>query len=506
MKTVAKIDPEKEYENAKKLIEMASRQVLGNSDASALDASVDNLITAARVLMEREERRRGSGNPPAKDPKPKGRKEGESREESKKLPSQKFPNLEILEQIIAPEVIPTCSCCGKGMKESGLFDVTEKLEIIPKRFYILRNKRVKFNCSNCHGSMVNTPPVPSIVPTSNYGDSLIIDVALNKYCDLLPIERYVAIAARGGLDGELPAQSLIGLTHHFANFLMAVYDKIKLEVQSTLILMGDETPHKMLEGDEKKNWYLWGFFANQACYYEVHNTRSGDVVFNFLKEAKAEYLLSDGYAGYSKAVREINQQFNKKIIEVHCNAHAYRYFEEASITWKEESQVFLELYGEIYELEKKRKELQGKITSTEQLEFRKKMVPLFEQIKNKCEEQKKNAMPESGLIKAFNYFLNHYNGLTICTNNISVPLDNNLAERELRSPVVGRKTWFGTHSKRGALTNAVLFSIVSSCKMNNINPRNYFPWIVERIHKKENIMTPFEYAQYLASQPPPSTG
>mgnify|MGYP001577545597 FL=1 len=504
MKTVAKINPEEEYETAKKLIELASKQVLDGNNLTTLGSSVDNLITAARVLMDREERRRGHPSPP-KDHKPKGRQKGDEREEAKKLPSKRFPNLEIEEQIILPATTPSCTCCGKEMKKSGLCDITEKLELIPKRYYIKRFIRPKFNCSHCHGSMINTPAEPSIVPLSNYGDSLIIDVALSKFLDLIPIERYAEMALRSGLFGELPAQSLIGLTHHCANFLTVIYDKIKLEVQASLLLMGDETPHKMLEGDDTKNWYLWGFFSTHGCYFETHNTRSGDIVFGFLKNAKTEYLLSDGYTGYAKAVRMIKEQFGKIIVEIHCNAHAYRYFEDASITWKEESEIFLKIYGEIYKLEQERKEVQGTASSEDQLEFRKKMLPLFEQIKSKCEEMLKNVMPESGLMKALKYFLNHYDGLTVCTTNIAIPLDNNLPERELRSPVVGRKTWLGTHSKRGALTTAVLFSIVSSCKINNINPRHYFPWIVGRLHRGEIAMTPFEYAQSLIP-PPPSSG
>lgn len=74
MKTVAKINPEQEYENAKKLIEQATWT--DPSKASELDSSVDNLITAARVLMEREERRRGVKKVPKKN-KAKGRKKGE---------------------------------------------------------------------------------------------------------------------------------------------------------------------------------------------------------------------------------------------------------------------------------------------------------------------------------------------------------------------------------------------------------------------------------------------
>jgi len=499
MKTVVKIDPEKEYENAKKLIELATKQRLDTVAAGSLDSSVDNLITAARVLMEREEIRRGRKHEPPKETvKPKGRHKGEEREESKKLPSERFPNLEIKEDIISPEHPPRCPCCNEIMKESGLFDISEKLEVIPKQYYIQRNKRIKFNCSHCHGGMVNTPAVPSIVPTSNYGDSVIIDAALSKYCDLIPMERYVQIASRDGLE-DLPAQSLIGLTHHLANFLFVIYEKIKMEVLSSIVLQADETPHKMLEGDDSRNWYLWGFFSPIACFFEIQNTRSGDIVYNFIKDSKAKYLVSDGYAGYGKALREVKEKLGRDIIEVHCNAHSYRYFEEASITWVEEGKPFLELYGEIYDLERQRKE-QENIPPDEQLEFRKKMIPLFEEMKTNCEKQKESAMPESAFMKSINYFLNHYPGLTICTTNIHIPLDNNLSERELRSPVVGRKTWYGTHSKRGALTAAVIFSINHSCKINNVNPRNYFPWVVNRLLKGEPVLTPHEYSKL----PPPS--
>ena len=119
MKTVAKINPEQEYENAKKLIEMASKQQLDSSNTNSLDSSVDNLITAARVLMEREERRRGHKRPPKESKPPKGRKKGDQRKETKKLPSERFPGLEVEETTITPENMPKCSCCGEDMKESG---------------------------------------------------------------------------------------------------------------------------------------------------------------------------------------------------------------------------------------------------------------------------------------------------------------------------------------------------------------------------------------------------
>ena len=81
---------------------------------------------------------------------------------------------------------------------------------------------------------------------------------------------------------------------------------------------------------------------------------------------------------------------------------------------------------------------------------------------------------------ALNYLLENFEGLTLCLEDPDVPLDNNLQERMLRSPVVGRKTWYGTHSEQGAETAAILFSIVETCKLNGVNPREYFPALIDR--------------------------
>ena len=56
--------------------------------------------------------------------------------------------------------------------------------------------------------------------------------------------------------------------------------------------------------------------------------------------------------------------------------------------------------------------------------------------------------------------------------------------------MIGRKTWYGTHSKRGAETAAILFSLVESCKLNKINPREYFQGLVSDLHNGKAAYTP----------------
>ena len=72
-------------------------------------------------------------------------------------------------------------------------------------------------------------------------------------------------------------------------------------------------------------------------------------------------------------------------------------------------------------------------------------------------------------------------------------MENSRYSRLLRSPVVGRKTECGTHSKREATTTAILFSLVESCKLNKVNPREFFKKLVQDIHDGNKPYTPREF-------------
>ena len=132
---------------------------------------------------------------------------------------------------------------------------------------------------------------------------------------------------------NLPPQSLIEGTHSLADFIKQAYVKLQNEIIVAKILHADETPHQMLEGDARSGWYLWGFSTPFTCYFEIHDTRSGDVASELLSQSKCEFLVSDVYSGYAKAVRVTNavrtQQKLVPILNIYCNAHARRYFRQA---------------------------------------------------------------------------------------------------------------------------------------------------------------------------------
>jgi len=402
------------------------------------------------------------------------------------LPSERYPNVEVMEKLVELDKAPQCACCSKDMKDSGLTENSEYLTVIPRRFYVVRQKRVIYRCSSCQEGLVTTPVIPRIKAGSSYSDEMVVDVALSKYCDLIPVERYVQMAARSGVTG-LPANSLIQGTHNLADFLDPVYKKIKDEVMSSKVLHADETPHRMLEGDEKSNWYFWGFSTDRGSYFEAHETRSGSVATNIIKDSKCEFLVSDVFSGYSKAVADSNVYRIEKnlpgIINVYCNAHARRKFVESENSFARESEFFLWCYRKIYRLEK-----------LKDFKDRREWQRLYFRVMERFGLKIMNGYSsKSSLVKGINYFLKNFEALTLFLKFEDVPIDNNSQERLMRSPVIGRKTWYGTHSKRGAETNAILFSLVESCKLNKVNPRDYFKDIVHAIHEKRDIYTPAEY-------------
>jgi hypothetical protein len=272
---------------------------------------------------------------------------------------------------------------------------------------------------------------------------------------------------------------------------MEIYRMIKAEVIAAEVLYADETPHRMLEGDKKQNWYLWGFSNETASYFECHDTRSSSVASDILMDSQCKYLVTDVYSGYNKAVSISNEQRLLKglvpIQNVYCNAHARRKFKELD---EDVGTSFVDQYQEIYKIEK---ELKG-FSNEERLHRRQALIPIFTKMRSQAETLLETVSNKSYSAQAANYFIKNFAGLTRFLYDGSVPIDNNHQERQLRNPVIGRKTWYGTHSKRGAETNAILFSIVETCKLNGVNPKTYLQQLAKDIHQKKKPYTPRQAA------------
>jgi transposase len=419
---------------------------------------------------------------------PKPKKDKKKPEKRNLQPSERYPDAIIIEQDIELDPAPPCRSCGVRLEDSGLVESVEVLSVIPKQYIIKRQNHHKYCCRKCHGDFKTSPAIPRIKPGSAYDDAIIIDVSMSKYCDLIPIERYSQMAKRSGFPG-IPPQSLIELTHYLADFLDPVYSLIREEVLKSELLYADETTHRMLEGDPKKTWFLWGFSTESASYFECHDTRSGDVASELLMSAECIFLMSDVYAGYNKATKQCNVARAERGVplleNIYCNAHARRKFKELE-EQSETCKIFVSKYENIYRELKISKELDP----IAQSESRRYIKTIFLEIYQEGTALLDSISSKSAEAQAINYFVKNFAGLTRFLDFDKLPIDNNHQERLLRKSVVGRKTWLGTHSRRGAETAAKLMTIVETCHLNRINPREYVAQVVKAMLRGQSPYTP----------------
>ena len=159
------------------------------------------------------------------------------------------------------------------------------------------------------------------------------------------------------------------------------------------------------------------------------------------------------------------------------------------IIFSDVAKLFINIYKKIYRLDTIAKAR----PPDRVLRVRRLMLPLFAQMRAKAIEAMAGYSSKSTIGKAMSYYLKNYDEFVRFITDKDLPIDNNSQERLLRNPVIGRKTWYGTHSERGAKTAAILFSLTESCKLNGINPREYFKNLVKHLHQDKPAYTPSEY-------------
>ena len=83
--------------------------------------------------------------------------------------------------------------------------------------------------------------------------------------------------------------------------------------------------------------------------------------------------------------------------------------------------------------------------------------------------------------KAINYFLKNWTPATAFLKSGALPLDNSIAERVIRSFTIGRNNWMAAGSENGARWMAILYTIISTCKLNGIDIQAYLVDVLMRL-------------------------
>ena len=109
---------------------------------------------------------------------------------------------------------------------------------------------------------------------------------------------------------------------------------------------------------------------------------------------------------------------------------------------------------------------------------------------------------------AVRYALGRWEALMRFCDDGHIETDNNAAERSLRAVVLGRKNYSFNGSAVGGERAAAIYSLISSAKLNGLNPEAYLRKVLELIadHPIKRIaeLLPWNLAPELAQDKLPA--
>jgi transposase len=378
----------------------------------------------------------------------------------KNLPTEQiYYDLEESEKICA---------CGKELHKFGE-DKLEQLDYIPAKIKRIEHIKVKYSCKFCE--IVKTAKMPKQpIPKSIATPGLLAQIITSKYVDHLPLYRQEQIYARIGID--LPRATFANWIFKCAELLEPLVVKLKLNIIKSNYVQADETTVNVLSEKEKSTNYMWVFMSEPkdtpSVVFEYNASRSGEVAANFL-QGFSGYLQTDGYIAYNALKAQQN------IIGLGCFAHVRRKFFEITKIIKNpgSAHIALKYINQLYKIERDARELN--FNYKQLYEYRQEQaIPILTEFKAWLDKTVSRVQPKSATGVAINYTLNQWASLVNYCLDGTLEIDNNAIERMIKPFALGRKNWLFSGNAKGAEASAILYSLVQTCKINNVEPYEYF--------------------------------
>ncbi|PWV44394.1 IS66 family transposase [Chitinophaga sp. S165] len=256
---------------------------------------------------------------------------------------------------------------------------------------------------------------------------------------------------------------------------------LKKVIMQSKYIKADETRLRYLNDVGKgkpSNGWLWVFLSpeHKLVLFEFNPSRGQIVPGEILKDFKG-ILQTDGLASYTAAFKN-----NDQVTMMSCLVHIRRGFKKAEASDKKLVAEVLTLFNVIYRIEAYAD--RKKFTPEQRLPLRQKYsVPFLDKIKSwLLQQQGADHLPGTPVYKAINYALGQWDRLKAFTENGNVEPDNNGVERAIRPVTIFRKNSMFAGNEHGAQRVALFYSLIESCKLNDIDPFTYLCDIYDRLH------------------------
>ena len=393
--------------------------------------------------------------------------------------------------IAAPE---QCPCCGSDDLSHLPPSVTETLEKVPARHKVIQTVRQKVACRACE--KISQPPAPfHVTPRGMFGPHFLASLVFQKYGLHQPLN-----SQRDRLESEGIPFSLSTLADQIgavAAVTRPIFLLLEAHVLAAERLHGDDTTVPLLAKYKTDIARMWDYVRNDKPF---GGPAPPGVVFYYSRNRKGEHprthlanytgiLQVDRYAGFNEMFRE--GWADKPMTRANCWAHSRRQFFELVDVAKQIkrnknaapiiSPLALEALQRIDRIFDIERDINGR-SAAERLAVRKgQIAPIVKELEQWMREQRSALSRHDPVAKAMNYLLNDWQGFTSFLDDGRICLTNNAAEREVRGIARGRKAWLFVGSDRGGERAAMMYSLIHTCRLNDVDPLAWLTDVLARI-------------------------
>jgi transposase len=405
---------------------------------------------------------------------------------------QPFPAHLPRERIIVPG--PTaCACCGSTRLAKLGEDVTETLEVVPRQWKVVQHVREKFTCRDCE--KISQAPAPfHVLPRGFAGPSLLAMILFEKYGQHQPLNRQSERYTREGID--LSVSTLADQVGGCAALLRPLYELIRVHVFAGERVHGDETPVPVLAKHQCRKGRLWTYVRDDKPFA---GPAPPAAVFFYSRDRTAEHperhlagyagiLQADAYAGFNRLYAA--ERHPDPITQASCWAHGRRkFFELADVSAKARGQLSVlaplaveavKRIDAVFDIER---EINGRSADERVAVRRARVASLVAQLEEWMRAQRGKLSRHSDVGKAMDYMLKRWDTFTRFLHDGHICLTNNAAERALRGIALGRKSWLFAGSDRGGERAAVMYTLIQTARLNDIDPQAWLADVLARINE-----------------------
>ena len=394
---------------------------------------------------------------------------------------RKLPDNLPVERVVEPAPCACEKCGGSRLRKLGEV-VSKTLECEPRRWKIIEHVREKFACRDCEA--ITEPPAPSHpIPRGFAGPSLLAMILVGKFADHLPLNRQSAAFAREGI--ELDESTLADWVGECAAALDPLLVELRRHVLAAERLHVDDTTVPVLAKTKTRTGRLWVYlrddrpFGGQgppAALFDYSPSRHGEYPRKVLA-GWSGVMQADAFSGYN-ALYEADRK-PAPILEAACWAHGRREFFDLARLAK--APIAAEIVRRIDELFAIERDINGKPPEVRRAARQERAKPLVIALEAYMREQYQRLSPKNELAKAIRYMLSRWASFTRFLGDGRICLSNNAAERALRGVAVGRRNWTFAGSDAGGRRAAAIYSLIETCKLNDVDPRAWLADVLARL-------------------------